>query len=87
MNGRKSLRTRFLNWLGITTNDDFLLFADDVLFTLEAFEKYTKLNTNVVNQLCKETGIFFMNGNVYRVEEVGKDLKETTDDSINRGEL
>jgi len=87
MNGKKTLRTRFLNWMGITTNDDFLTMSDDVLNALEAFEKYTQLNTKVVNQLCKETGIFFLNGNVYRVEEVGKGLKETTDDAINRGEL
>ena len=87
MNGKKSLGTRFLNWLGITTNDDFLIMSDDILNALEAFEKYTQMNTKVVNQLCQETGIFFLNGNVYRVEDVGKDLQETTEDAINRGEL
>ena len=87
MNGKKPLRIRLFNWLGIATSDDFLEFADSAMNALEAFENYTKLNTTVVNTLCKEAGIFFLNGNVYRVEEIGKDLAETTEDAINRGIL
>ena len=87
-NGRSRLRNRFFRWLGLLPTDDFVEYADDVFEVLDAIEKFTKRSTMVTNEICKEIGVVFLNGQMYKIGAIPKEeLEKATSDSISRGEL
>ena len=53
------LRNKFFRWIGVTPDDDFDYFADDVMRVLEAFEKFSKHSAMFSSVVAQKLDIKF----------------------------
>ena len=53
------LRNKFFRWIGVTPDDDFDYFADDVMRVLEAFERFSKHSAMFSSVVAQKLDIKF----------------------------
>ena len=78
------LRNRFFRWIGVTPDDDFIEYNEDVMKVLESFEQFVKASSSFCNIVAGRLGIKY-DGKNDIVEEVGKSEETIEEEYRERG--